>query len=329
MIRHDLISRFSEAATLDETPSPIDVRTSTPPNPLQQVQLQFVGLSYSDAYAEAETFIRNVEVITRKYAKKGLGESDRLVDFGSGWGRITRFLLGHLPATAIYALDVDPQMTALVNTTLPGVNAMTTQPLPPTVLADASQDGLVAFSVFSHLAPHAQTLWAKEFARIVRKGGFVAFTVLERNFLEVMDAAQRAVADGTANDFQTSMAPTFDDIAAALAGFDHGIPQYAPSGGGGDRDVRAAELYGWTATPRSHVERTWTAAGFQLVSWVPTDELFPQALVVLVRQPKWKRPIIVGKRCLRSAQHDLSLIARRLLRSANRRLRSARPSRHT
>ena len=68
-----------------------------------------------------------------------------MIDFGSGWGRITRTLLTKTPATNLYALDVDDRMTALLNTTLPGVNAMTVNPMPPTPLATGAFDGVVAF----------------------------------------------------------------------------------------------------------------------------------------------------------------------------------------
>ena len=124
---------------------------------------------------------------------------NRILDFGSGWGRITRTLLTKVPATKIHAIDVDEQMTALLNTTLPGVNALTIAPEPPTVLGEASIDAAVAFSVFSHLSGPAHEAWAAEFGRIVAPGGVVAITVLDAAFFGQIAGAQAAVAAGEAD----------------------------------------------------------------------------------------------------------------------------------
>jgi hypothetical protein len=93
-----------------------------------------------------------VDEFAVKHGGAALAELDRIVDFGSGWGRIARTLLTKAAPTKLHALDVDNERTALVNITLPGVNALTVSPEPPTVLGSDSIDGAVAFSVFSHLS---------------------------------------------------------------------------------------------------------------------------------------------------------------------------------
>lgn len=277
----DVVTRFATADSMDQLPAIIDVRATTPANPPAAIQQKFVGSSYAPAFAEAETFVRAVNEYAEKHTGQSLSSARRVIDFGSGWGRITRMLLLHMPPTKVYALDVDDEMTALVNTTLPGVNAVTVAPMPPTALGDASFDVAVAFSVFSHLSGPAHDAWAAEFGRVIAPGGVVAITVLEDIFFGQVEGAAAAVKAGSADDFAHSLGALFPDVQAARDGFAHGEIQYAPAGGG---ESRTSDFYGWAAAPPDYVRGVWGAAGFRLVEWVPSGELFGQALVILVRE---------------------------------------------
>ena len=116
-----LIDAFAQAETLDSMPAVVDVLHVAPPNPPEAVQAAFVGSSYVRAYEEAASFVRVADQWSQRHKRQGLSASRRVVDFGSGWGRISRFLLTHVPPPSLIALDVDLQMTAFVNSTLPGV----------------------------------------------------------------------------------------------------------------------------------------------------------------------------------------------------------------
>ncbi|MDQ1731894.1 MAG: hypothetical protein QOK10_2053, partial [Pseudonocardiales bacterium] len=210
----DQVMTFAKAPSLAELPDVIDVRTVTPPNPPEETQMKFVGLSYESAYAEAETFVKVVDEFSVKHGPGALASLRRIIDFGSGWGRISRTLLTKVEPHQLHALDVDNQMTALINLSLPGLNALTIDPEPPTVLGDESVNGLLAFSVFSHLSGGAHEAWAAEIGRLVAPGGFAAITVLDQAFFGQVAGAQAAVKAGTADDFATSLATTFDDVAA-------------------------------------------------------------------------------------------------------------------
>ena len=279
MATSDLVSRLAAGSPLGDPPAVVDVQRAAPPNPPEQLQLQFVGRSFEEAYAEAEAFVTAVEEELRACGHPGLAAS-RVLDFGSGWGRISRVLLTQVAPERLFALDVDPEMTALVNVSLPGINAMTVPTAPPTVLAAASMDVVVAFSVFSHLSGPAHEAWARELARVLRPGGMAAVTLLGEEFIDVVEGSQAAVARGDANGFATSMATVFDDPAAARAGFRADRVQFGATGGGG---VRTSDYYGWAAAPRRYVERVWGNAGLELVGWRPGGELISQAVALLVR----------------------------------------------
>ena len=281
------VASFATAPSLSALPGVVDVRAAAPPNPPEEVQVKFVGRSYAEAYAEAESFVRVCDEFAGTHGPGELGSLERIIDFGSGWGRITRTLLLKTEPSRVFALDVDGEMTALVNTSLPGVNAMTVRPDPPTVLGDESVQAVLAFSVFSHLSGPAHEAWAAEFGRLVAAGGIVAITVLDEAFFAQVAGAQAAVAAGAADAFATSLATTFPELDRARKAFDHGEIQFAGTGGG---EVRTADYYGWAAAPRKYIERVWGQAGFRLVEWVPSGVLFPQALAFLVAGGGARRP---------------------------------------
>ena len=225
-----------------------------------------------------------------------------MLDLGSGWGRISRVLLSAMPPGQLFAADVDQEMTALVNVSLPGVNALTVTPEPPTVLATGSMDVVVAFSVFSHLSGPAHEAWAREIGRLLRPGGVAAITVLGEDFIDVVEGARAAVARGEGDGFSTSMASVIDDPAAARPGFRADRIQFWPTGGGG---VRTDDYYCWAAASRRCVERVWGDAGLELASWRPSGELFSQSLAVLVRSDA-RGAGRVARRARRWARHTVA-----------------------
>jgi SAM-dependent methyltransferase len=274
-----LVRRLASGAALGVLPTVVDVSRSVPPNPPEALQMQFVGASFERAYAEAEGFVAAVAEQLQACGHPGLAGS-RVLDLGSGWGRISRVLLTSVRPESLFAADVDPDMTALINVTLPGVNALTVPAEPPTVLAAGSMDVAVAFSVFSHLSAHAHEAWAHELARLLRPGGIAAVTVLGEDFIDLVEGSRSAVERGDTTPFATSMATVIDEPVAARAAFRNDQVQFWPTGGGG---VRTSDYYGWAAAPRRYVERVWGDAGFELVHWRPSGGPISQVLAVLLR----------------------------------------------
>ena len=212
-----------------------------------------------------------------------------VLDFGSGWGRILRLLLLRLRPEHVWSSDVDLSMTVLVQSTLPGVNATTNAPMPPSMFRSGMFDGVTAFSVFSHLSEDAHRAWAAEFARVLKPGGKVFMTVLEENFLHIVAAAQAEVQSGEADTFSRKIATVTDDAAADLEAARRGRFVYA--GHGDDDGPRSRTFYSWAVAPRPWLEQTWGEHGFVLETWEPTGELFDQAMAVFVLTGAGVRPV--------------------------------------
>jgi hypothetical protein len=298
------ITQFSNAETLRTMPGLVDVSERMPPNPPAHIQEQFVGHSYEVAYTEAFSFAHVVAQWSLNNGRGPLASLDHVLDFGSGWGRITRVLLAcQVHPRNIIAADVDQDMTALVNVALPGITAMTVDPMPPTLLNDATLDLVTAYSVFSHLSPEVHGAWAHEFGRLAADGALVVLTVLDRVFFEQVQDSIDAVAAGETNAVANSLAGAFPDLAAATAMFDQGGIVYSGTGGDG---VRTGDFYGWAVASKPYLEEIWGAAGFDVVQWVPSGVLFEQAAVALRRRARGGSGVGLGGK-LRSRLRPRSL----------------------
>jgi len=276
-----LIEAMANAPSIEKLPQPTDLSASIPMNPPGWLQQQVVGSSFRTAYEEASSFVTVSDQLRGEIGKASLAESGRVLDFGCGWGRISRVLLTKVPRERLFSVDVDPAMVATVNATLPGLNAMAVSPAPPTIAADGTFDSVFAFSVFSHLSEDAHRSWAAEFGRIMRPGGFVFMTVLDSIFFAKIRGAQSAIKAGRDDDFARAFSTLVEDVDEAERNYNKGGFVYAGSGGGG---VLSGDFYGWAAAPTQYVSDTWGAAGFEVVKWIPSQVLFDQALVVLRRQ---------------------------------------------
>jgi hypothetical protein len=99
-----------------------------------------------------------------------------VLDFGSGWGRLTRTLSRHLPPERIWACDIYPDAVAWQAETF-GVNG----------LASVTDPGHFAFrqpcsivfvaSVFSHLPDGLFQRWLERLYALVAPNGLLAFSV--------------------------------------------------------------------------------------------------------------------------------------------------------
>lgn len=287
----DLAHRFSVAEVLTDLPRVIDLSERIPLNPPGEIQQKFVGASFEPAYREAGRFIAQATAWA-SHEGSPLERAGAVLDFGAGWGRISRMLLASVPSERLYAMDVDQRMVALVGSTLPGVNCLVTQPFPPTVLGDGALSHAFAFSVFSHLSEAAHAAWAAEFGRLLAPGGLVFITVLDELFFAQIAACQAEVAAGSPSAFAVKLAGQLEDPAEGRRRYDDGDFVYCA---GGKDDARTGDFYGWAAAPRQWVRSVWGAAGFEIVHWVPSGELFEQSMVCLRRT---RRPWLLRSKLL-------------------------------
>lgn len=104
-------------------------------------------------------------------------EDARVLDFGTGCGRVLRHLVGRRPGWRITGTDIDPEAVAWCRWAFPAATFAVTPWEPPTSLPTAAFDLVLGISVFTHLDRPLQEAWLSELARVTRPGGWILLTV--------------------------------------------------------------------------------------------------------------------------------------------------------
>lgn len=110
----------------------------------------------------------------RSVTGRDVGEFPRVLDWGCGCGRVTRYFRD-FPVRAT-GVDVDAENAAWAAANLPFAEFRAVPLHPPTGLPDAAFDLAIGVSVFTHLTEPAQNEWLAELRRVVRPGGVLLMT---------------------------------------------------------------------------------------------------------------------------------------------------------
>jgi 2-polyprenyl-3-methyl-5-hydroxy-6-metoxy-1,4-benzoquinol methylase len=158
--------------------------------PDEATQRHFVG----------STLAQNVNVPFQYYKavkdtyESKFGEIDvqtRLLDVGSGWGRMIRFFIKDIAPSNLMGCDVDPKSINICDTCFRGeLNFQLIRTLPPTSYEDEYFHIVEGYSVFSHLSCYAVMLWMHEYFRILKPGGMLAMTVWKQNRIDFIRKLQ-------------------------------------------------------------------------------------------------------------------------------------------
>ena len=247
-----------------------------PKLPSDDTQSRFTGLSNHDAFKQALTFLR----VTRDFAQENGGAfgapAQRILDFGCGWGRITQVLLPFFEDGAIHGVDVMSSALTLCRESGLRANLQQVDPWPPSNFPDAYFDYIVAYSVFSHLSEDNSFAWIREFARILKPGGVVAFTTRYRDFIVHV---QKLRQQKDRPNFSQGAAQTFINANAVLAAYDRGEFCFDGAGGGGPG---LTQTYGEAIIPEMYAKRVYSPF-FSVVQFTTPiyNRRLDQALILL------------------------------------------------
>lgn len=157
--------------------------------PDEQMQRNTTGLSSEAALKQAYAFYENVQDALAK-ANAPLTSDSRVLDFGFGWGRISRVFMKEVRQKNIHGIDVDPDFVAMTQALFGSTQFLQCPPFPPTSFSDGMFDLVYSYSVFSHLSEKACVAWMSEFHRILKPGGLVAFTTRHETFFDFCEWAK-------------------------------------------------------------------------------------------------------------------------------------------
>jgi lipopolysaccharide biosynthesis protein len=247
-----------------------------PPLPARAWQEMFVGSSDAHAIREAAGF---QELVLRELAGLGhkVSDIDRVLDFGCGWGRHIRLWMNCIPAANLFGADVDPDMIGFCRVSGLAAQFRVVSPTGPAPFEDGSFDLIYAYSVFSHLSEQAHISWVEEFHRILRPGGFLAFTTQARRFLAWTQTLRNQAEEGLSN-WELSLRGAFKETDRAIQDYDSGRFVFAATGGG---EYRPSSFYGEAAIPEAWLRARWGDKGLALRAFIDDPTRCPQAAVVM------------------------------------------------
>jgi SAM-dependent methyltransferase len=230
--------------------------------PAETTQANYTGLSGNQAFLAALTFLEASKAKAFQLGQPFQRRGPRSVlDFGSGWGRVTQCLSLHFDASRIIGLDVTDEAIALCEESDIKATFAKVEPWPPTLLPSASVDFIFSYSVFSHLSEDNADAWIREFARILAPGGVAFLTTRHRSFFSYLEQLHAA---GEVPGFAAGASLAFRDINKARADYDSGLFCFDPMGRGG---AGLTPVYGEAFIPSQYVSRVYsryfTYVGFE------------------------------------------------------------------
>jgi 2-polyprenyl-3-methyl-5-hydroxy-6-metoxy-1,4-benzoquinol methylase len=160
------LNRCQEAYIEDSLPIPdgnIFKRVSGDENPFT---FRYVGYS---------TFLK-LEALCKKYLAENFGKVDRILDWGCGCGRVSRYFSRYSAETEIHGIDIDPTGINWIKENLNFGNFKHIEPDSKTPYPDGHFDFIFGISIFTHLTEEDHFFWLKELQRIIAKNGIVAVT---------------------------------------------------------------------------------------------------------------------------------------------------------
>ena len=187
-------------------------------------------------------------------------EYPRILDWGCGAGRITRYLLAETQA-AVHGVDIDPENIAWCKSALTTGSFDCISPIPPTSFPDEYFDLIIGCSVLTHLSEDMQMAWLAELQRIARPNALL--------FLSVTGPTQFAYNGLPHQLFRMIEEKGFVDLA------------HDPSL---DTVINDSDYYRSALHSRRYIVKEWSRY-FQVVSIVDAIAA-PQDFVVLRRRDK-------------------------------------------
>lgn len=243
--------------------------------PDQSLQELYTGSADDTTLAEGWNAYRLFRATYSAYSRP-MSADTRIMDFGCGWGRITRFFLKDVEPAHILGVDIAERVLAECRRSMPAVRFEQIDVMPPIDLPDESIDLVYAFSVFSHLSRDAHDRWLAEFRRVLAPGGLLVVTTWPRTFIERCEQLRTDPSLASLPASHRVSAGALLDTDAALRQYDDGEFAFSHRGPEDPPD------YGEACISRAFAEQHWSRL-FDIVEYIDERERCPQNVIVAQR----------------------------------------------
>lgn len=239
-----------------------------PSFPPDDVQLRFTGLTARDNLLQARSFYEYAA------ARSQLRQvpDPRILDFGGGWGRVSRFFLRDAPPRRITVADCLTDSIHWLRETHNPCDIRKNKALPPIRGLGRGFHLIYAYSVFSHLSPEAARAWLDYLISLLRPEGWLVITTMAGAFLDHLAGQGR----GALLSEYGGLLPSPEVMRAR---YEQGEVQFYPTGGGGEL---ASSFYGIALLPRRYFLENY---GGILVDFTEDVPRVNQAVVALRKPP--------------------------------------------
>ena len=237
--------------------------TALPALPPDQLQRNWCGNAGAPLAQQSAEFYQLVKACYGRHARKPLSAS-RLLDFGCGWGRLTRLFAKDLPPDRIFGCDSDPAILEWCQS-LPGTFRQSETKLRKLPF-DERFDLIFAFSVFTHLGPKTHDAALDALHAALAADGLAILTVRPRGFIDIRGAELASLPD--------------DTLRAFAAEYDKGNFVYHPYN---LPAVDGEVPYGEAVIPLAYIKKHW-AARFEIVELPRPSPSDPYQIPVVLRR---------------------------------------------
>jgi hypothetical protein len=162
-------------------------KAALPDYPSEEISADCTGNhSIHEAIRETLAFWRLAKEINVRYGTKPL-TSCKFVDFGAGWGRMTRFAAKDIPSMSVFAVEPNRTFCQIFeDTRVPGT-LVPSDFLSEQALPIAGVDLMISFSIMTHASDRLAHNIRDRWAEMMTPGGVLVFTIRPGTFLMETD----------------------------------------------------------------------------------------------------------------------------------------------
>jgi SAM-dependent methyltransferase len=242
------------------------IRGLMPRLPSPELQLRWNGAVGLELLTQGKVFYRRAKAAVARHGRGALGDA-AVLDFGCGWGRLTRFFIRDLEPGSLFGCDTAESILDFCRGSgLPAEFALC-DPRPERLPFDRRFDLILAFSVFTHLSEPAHEACLRAIHAALAPGGLFLATIRSPAYLTGHELGRSLLEQLDDDPLRALERPRYLFSAHPA---EPGHPQYR----GGEMD------YGETVISLPYVRKRWSELFEPLDVALLTEDMHQVALAL-------------------------------------------------